>query len=67
LRIFGLDTEICLNNIAYARAYNADHQTALLFQASSMMAETRFIFIKAEPFPSHSFLLAQFLLVDFHY
>ncbi|KAG1051013.1 hypothetical protein G6F43_006754 [Rhizopus delemar] len=39
---FGLDTEICLNNIAYARAYNADHQTALLFQASSMMAETRF-------------------------
>lgn len=29
-----MDTEICLNNIAYARAYNADHQTALLFQAS---------------------------------
>lgn len=39
---FGLDTETCLNNIAYARAYNTDHQTALLVQASAMMSETRF-------------------------
>ncbi|CEJ03468.1 Putative DNA repair protein RAD51 [Rhizopus microsporus] len=39
---FGLDGETCLNNIAYARAYNVDHQAALLVQASAMMAETRF-------------------------
>ncbi|KAI8079634.1 DNA repair protein RAD51 [Gilbertella persicaria] len=39
---FGLDTETCLNNIAYARAYNTDHQTSLLAQACAMMAETRF-------------------------
>lgn len=39
---FGLDTETCLNNIAYARAYNTDHQTQLLVQASAMMSETRF-------------------------
>ncbi|GAA5808085.1 DNA repair protein RAD51 [Mucor flavus] len=39
---FGLDVETCLNNIAYARAYNTDHQTALLVQASAMMSETRF-------------------------
>lgn len=38
---FGLDTETCLNNIAYARAYNTDHQTALLVQAAAMMSETR--------------------------
>lgn len=38
---FGLDTETCLNNIAYARAYNTDHQTQLLVQASAMMSETR--------------------------
>lgn len=31
-----------LDNIAYARAYNSDHQTALLNQASAMMAESRY-------------------------
>ncbi|CEI88498.1 Putative DNA repair protein RAD51 [Rhizopus microsporus] len=40
---FGLDSETCLNNIAYARAYNVDHQAALLVQASAMMAETSVI------------------------
>lgn len=30
-----------LDNVAYARAYNTDHQTQLLYQASAMMAETR--------------------------
>lgn len=38
---FGLSSEDTLNNIAYARAYNADHQAALLLQASALMAETR--------------------------
>lgn len=31
-----------LDNIAYARAYNTDHQTQLLVQASAMMVESRF-------------------------
>ncbi|KAJ8963079.1 hypothetical protein NQ318_018543 [Aromia moschata] len=30
-----------LDNVAYARAYNTDHQTQLLIQASAMMAESR--------------------------
>ncbi|PVV04494.1 hypothetical protein BB560_001010 [Smittium megazygosporum] len=39
---FGLEGSEVLENIAYARAYNSDHQTALLIQASAMMAESRF-------------------------
>ncbi|KAI9013382.1 DNA repair protein RAD51-like protein 1-like protein [Phycomyces nitens] len=39
---FGLDGQGVLNNIAYARAYNSDHQTQLLIQASAMMSEARF-------------------------
>lgn len=39
---FGLHPEEVLDNIAYARAYNSDHQTALLAQASAMMAESRY-------------------------
>ena len=31
-----------MDNIAYARAYNSDHQSALLIQASAMMAEARY-------------------------
>ncbi|CAG9839952.1 unnamed protein product [Diabrotica balteata] len=31
-----------LDNVAYARAYNTDHQTSLLIQASAMMAESRY-------------------------
>ncbi|XP_046658363.1 DNA repair protein RAD51 homolog A [Homalodisca vitripennis] len=31
-----------LDNVAYARAYNTDHQTQLLIQASAMMAESRY-------------------------
>lgn len=30
-----------LDNVAYARAYNSDHQTQLLVQAAGMMAESR--------------------------
>lgn len=32
-----------LDNVAYARAYNTDHQTQLLIQASAMMAESRLV------------------------
>lgn len=40
---YGLDGEEVLDNIAYARAYNADHQLQLLVQASAMMAESRYV------------------------
>lgn len=39
---FNLKPSDCLDNIAYARAYNTDHQTELLVEASAMMAQTRF-------------------------
>src|SRR5690606_6061889 len=39
---FGLDKDEVLDNVAYARAYNSDHQSALLIQASAMMAESRY-------------------------
>ena len=38
---YGLNGSDVLDNIAYARAYNSDHQTQLLIQASAMMTETR--------------------------
>ncbi|KAL7648465.1 UNVERIFIED_CONTAM: hypothetical protein RMT77_000371 [Armadillidium vulgare] len=31
-----------LDNVAYARAYNTDHQTQLLIQAAAMMSESRY-------------------------
>jgi len=34
-----------LDNVAYARAYNTDHQTQLLLQASQMMIEIRYALI----------------------
>ncbi|KAA8908102.1 Rad51-domain-containing protein [Sphaerosporella brunnea] len=39
---FGLNGEEVLDNVAYARAYNSDHQLQLLNQAAAMMTETRF-------------------------
>lgn len=39
---YGLDGEEVLNNVACARAYNSDHQTALLIQASAMMSESKY-------------------------
>jgi len=39
---YGLNGNDVLDNIAYARAYNSDHQTQLLIQASAMMSESRF-------------------------
>ncbi|XP_018324343.1 DNA repair protein RAD51 homolog 1 [Agrilus planipennis] len=34
-----------LDNVAYARAYNTDHQTELLIQAAAMMVESRYCLI----------------------
>lgn len=39
---YGLDGTVALDNVAYARAYNADHQLELLKVAAAMMAESRF-------------------------
>ncbi|KAK9460302.1 Rad51-domain-containing protein [Lipomyces oligophaga] len=39
---FGLNGQEVLDNVAYARAYNADHQLQLLNQAASLMANSRF-------------------------
>lgn len=39
---YGLNGTDVLDNVAYARAYNSDHQMALLMQASAMMAESRY-------------------------
>ena len=39
---FGLNSDEVLDNVAYARAYNSDHQSALLTQASAMMSESRY-------------------------
>ncbi|KAJ3842585.1 Rad51-domain-containing protein [Lentinula raphanica] len=39
---YGLNGEEVLDNVAYARAYNADHQNALLTNASALMSESRF-------------------------
>lgn len=38
---YNLSGSDVLDNVAYARAYNSDHQTQLLLQASAMMAESR--------------------------
>ena len=34
-----------LDNVAFARAYNSEHQIQLLYQASAMMAETRYALV----------------------
>ncbi|BFZ58445.1 RecA recombinase Rhp51 [Savitreella phatthalungensis] len=39
---YGLNGQEVLDNVAYARAYNAEHQLSLLTQAASMMASSRF-------------------------
>ncbi len=39
---FGLNPDDVLENVAYARAYNSDHQNKLLVQASAMLTESRF-------------------------
>lgn len=39
---YGLNGADVLENVAYARAYNTDHQSRLLLEAASMMVETRY-------------------------
>lgn len=39
---FKIDPDQAMENVAYARAYNSDHQLQLLIQASGLMAESRF-------------------------
>eukprot|EP00731_Ephydatia_muelleri_P028046 Em0019g919a len=39
---YGLSGSDVLDNVAYARAYNTDHQSQLLLQASAMMSESRY-------------------------
>ena len=39
---FKMDPAAVLDNVAYARAHNTDHQTQLLIDASAIMAENRF-------------------------
>ena len=38
---YGIDFDCALENIAVARAYNADHQNQLLLQASALMSDSR--------------------------
>jgi len=40
-----MDPANVLDNVAYARAYNSDHQMALLGQASAMLSESRYALI----------------------
>ncbi|GAA5976707.1 hypothetical protein JCM11641_005667 [Rhodosporidiobolus odoratus] len=42
---YGMNGEDVLDNVAYARAYNADHQSQLLILAGAMMSESRFSLI----------------------
>ncbi|GAA5859960.1 hypothetical protein JCM8547_003034 [Rhodosporidiobolus lusitaniae] len=42
---YGMNGEDVLDNVAYARAYNADHQSQLLVLAGGMMSESRFSLI----------------------
>merc|ERR1712118_611844 len=42
---YGLNPEDCLDNVAYAKAHNTDHQTQLLISAAGIMAESRFSLI----------------------
>lgn len=44
-RRFGLGVNEVLDNVAYARAHNADHQQNLLAAAAGMMADSRFALI----------------------
>ena len=54
---FGFETgDDVLDNVAYARAYNSDHQMQLLVQASALMAEHRCLPICIKNIESFRFL-----------
>lgn len=62
---YGLSGPDVLDNVAYARAYNTDHQGQLLLQASAMMAESRCnIFITYGHLVLFSFSRYSLLVVD---
>jgi len=42
---FGLDPEVALENVAYARAHNSEHQIELLKTAAAIMAQDRYALI----------------------
>lgn len=42
---FGMESAGCMDNVAYARAFNTDHQYRLLVDAAAIMAENRFSLI----------------------
>ena len=42
---YGLQGSDVLDNVAYARAYNSDHQMTLLTQAAAMMSESRYALV----------------------
>ncbi|GAA5982898.1 hypothetical protein JCM5350_001547 [Sporobolomyces pararoseus] len=42
---YGMNGEDVLDNVAYARAFNADHQANLLVTAAAMLSESRFSLI----------------------
>lgn len=42
IKRYNLEPNSVLENIAYARAYNTDHQSALLIQAAALMSENRY-------------------------
>lgn len=55
---FGLNGADVLENVAYARAYNTDHQSRLLLEAASMMVETRYIWSHC-PYVSLATMMSQ--------
>jgi DNA repair protein RAD51 len=42
---FGLNPDDVLDNVAFARAYNSDHQMTLLEQACAMLSESRYALV----------------------
>jgi DNA repair protein RAD51 len=39
---FNMSQDSCLENVAFARCYNTDHQMSLMYQAAAMMSESRY-------------------------
>ena len=54
---YGLNPQDVLDNVAYARAFNSDHQSKLLIQASAMLAESRFLLFSFLLFIAFTILL----------
>jgi DNA repair protein RAD51 len=40
---FGMDSQDVLDNVAFARAFNSEHQMELLSAASAMMSDSRYV------------------------